>query len=727
MSAVVPAAGTVAALFALRMMVAQDEERVSVALTFPRTASADQAVAAVRSLAGLLPPWWRRWFGTPAVTLEIHASAEGIKHVLTMPQSRSEYVTAALRAAIPGLRISEVDETDARFDLARELRPAGAGRLRVDEPEATNTAILASLAPLAEGERVAFQYVITPTAPLLPLGTWPTLFGQPTTDAQPEQSEPELAAAIRIGVSAATDARRSQIMARLLGSFHGLNGGARLTRRLVPSAITVAAMQRAARPGAASVLTADELAAGLGLPLGGPELPGLTFAASRELAASSQIARRGLVLGDSTVAGDERPIALALSEARRSILCCAPTGSGKSTTLTNLAVQLMQTEGRPSLIVVDSKGDLAGRDLVDRIPPERRDDVILFDPADRERPLGFNLLGGSGETDLVVDHVVSELRARYGAAGLGPRSEDILRAALTTLTSGPEEYSLCEVEPLLAGSSAFRQKLVGRLDNPVLQSFWAWYGSLSDAARAEAIAPLANKIRTYTLRPRVRAVIGQTGGLDLADALNGGKIVLISLARGLIGSDASALIGAAMISRLWAAIQARAAVPEADRRPAMVICDEFQDFAAISPVFSEALVASRGYGVGWVCAHQHLAQLDTATRNAVLANCRTRLVMQTTAADAAAFAREFRPYLDAADLQGLGAFEGYAAISTGAAVAPPASIRTRPAPESLGSAEQVRVASRERYGTPPADVDAAIRDRIGRAPAAPVGETRRES
>jgi hypothetical protein len=725
-SAVMPAAGAVAALLALRMMVAQDEERVSVALTFPRTASADQAVAAVRSLAGLLPPWWRRWFGTPAVTLEIHASAEGIKHVLTMPQSRSEYVTAALRAAIPGLRITEADETDARFDLARELRPAGSGRLRVDEPEATNTAILASLAPLAEGERVAFQYVITPTAPLLPLGTWPTLFGQPTADAQPEQSEPELAAAIRIGVSAATDTRRGQIMARLLGSLHGLNGGARLARRLIPSAITAAAMQRAARPGTASVLTADELAAGLGLPLGGPELPGLTFAASRELAASSQIARRGLVLGDSTVAGDERPLALAFSEARRSIHCCAPTGAGKSTLITNLATQLMEAKDRPSLIVVDSKGDEIS-DLADRIPPERQEDVVIFDPADRERPVGFNLLGGSGETDLVVDHVVSELRARYGAAGLGPRSEDILRAALTTLTSGPEECSLCEVEPLLAGNSAFRQRLVGRLDNPVLQSFWAWFSALSDAARAEAIAPLSNKVRTFTLRPRVRAVIGQTGGLDLADALNSGKIVLISLAKGLIGADAAALIGAAMTSRLWAAIQARAAVPQSDRRPAMVICDEFQDFAAISPVFSEALVASRGYGVGWACVHQHLGQLDADTRNAVLANCRTRLVMQTTATDAAAFAREFRPYLDAADLQGLGAFEGYAAISTGAAVAPPASIRTRPAPKPLGSAERVRAASRERYGTPPADVDAAIRDRIGRAPAAPVGETRRGS
>jgi hypothetical protein len=266
------------------------------------------------------------------------------------------------------------------------------------------------------------------------------------------------------------------------------------------------------------------------------------------------------------------------------------------------------------------------------------------------------------------------------------------------------------------------------VDEPVLESFWAWYSSQSPAAQAEAIAPLANKLRTYTLRRRVRAVIGQTDGLDLAAALGGGKIVLVNLAAGLIGADAAALIGAAMTSRLWAAIQARAGVPPRDRRPAMVICDEFQDFAAISPVFSSAVSKSRGYGVGWVLAHQHLAQLDTETRQAVLANCRSRVVMQTTATDAATFARESAPFLTAADLQGLGAFEGYATISTGAAVAPPASLRTRPAPPSLGTAEAVRAASRERYGTPAAEVDAAIRARVvGTRQAVLVGKARRSS
>jgi hypothetical protein len=688
-------------------------------LTFPRAVSADQALAAARSLAGLLPPWWRRWFDTPAVTLEARATDAGIEHILTMPAGRREYVLGALRAAVPGLRVEDAAGPAANLSLARELRVAGSGGLRTDTAESSTTGILASLGPLEAGERALIQYVIAPTS-WLRLSDY---LGFLWSDERPEPpTEPQFTVAIRVGVNAASAARSRQLMARLLGSFHALSGPeARLVRRLLPREVVAARFRRNER--GASVVGADELAAVWPVPLDAPALPGLTLAGSRELPPAASVPRRGLVLGDSTVAGATRPLAVAPADALRGLHVCSPTGAGKSTVLTNLAVQLMAASTRPGLIVIDSKGDLVA-DLADRIPPARRDDVIVFDPADIA-PVGFNLIGGTGEAGLIVDHVVSELRTRYGAAGLGPRSEDILRACLTTLTQQPGRYTLCEVEPLLA-NPAFRQKLLGRLDEPVLESFWAWYGSQSPAAQAEAIAPLANKLRTYTLRRRVRAVIGQANGLDLADALAGGKIVLVSLATGLIGQDAAALIGAGMTSRLWAAIQARAAVPAAERHPAMVICDEFQDFAAVSPVFAEAVAQSRGYRVGWVLAHQHLTQLDSATRQAVLANCRSRLVMQTTATDAATFAREFAPHLAAADLQGLGPFEGYAAVSTGSAVAPPASLRTRPAPVPLGCAEAVRTASRTRYGQTPAAVDAAIRARIdGTRRKARVGEARR--
>jgi len=713
--------------FAASLAVRNPGEFHSVRLTFPRSLTAEQALSAVRALAGLRPPWWRRVLGTPSVSIEVRADATGLEHLVTMPVARSEYVLGAIRAAIPGVRVADATGQPLSPEgLVRELRLAGTGRLRTDVPTATASGILAALHPLGPDEQAAVQYVITPAARsvLTWLADLVAAIRQ-IEPSEPESVEPLFAVGFRVAVTARSVARRRQLMARLLGAFHALNSlHAHLARRILPSAVAAARLRRAA-PGAA-VLDAEELAVCLGLPLEAPALPGLTLAGSRELPPTSGIPRRGLVLGDSTVAGSTRPVAVTRVEARRGLHVCAPTGAGKSTVLLALAAQLMEAKARPGLIVIDSKGDLIA-DLVDRIPPARRDDVLVFDPADRIAPVGFNLIGGSGEAGLIVDHVVADLRARYGAAGLGPRSEDVLRAALTTLTAHAGQYTLCEVEPLLTNPT-FRQKLIGPLDDPVLQSFWAWYGSLSDAARGEVIAPLANKIRTYTLRRRVRAVIGQRDGLDLADALERGSIVLASLAKGAVGADAAGLIGAAMTSRLWTAIQARASVPAASRRPATAICDEFQDFAALSPVFAEAVSQSRGYAVSWVLAHQHLAQLDIATRQAVLANCRSRLVMQTTADDARAFAREFAPFLDAADLQGLGPFEGYAAVSTGASVAPPASIHTRPAPAPLDCGDAVRAASRTRYGTPPADVDAAIRARVTTArPPAPVGGARRTS
>jgi hypothetical protein len=696
-------------------------EVVTLGLTFPRTVTPDQVVAAARSLAGLLPPWWRRLFGSPSVTLESRASAEGISHVLTVPAGRVEYVTGAIRAAVPGLHVTEAEPGKSfASTLARELRVGGAGDLRTDATDSTNAGLLAALQPLAGDERALIQTVITPTG----RNTAVALLDRVLNDDEPEPpTEPQFAVAVRVAVVAATPSRSRQLVTRLLGPFHVLAGPeARLIRRLLPSRLVAGRIEHLT-PGH-SIIGADELAALWAVPVDAPELPGLTLGRSRELPPAASVPRRGLVLGDAIAPGAARPVAVTQAEARRGILCVAPTGAGKSTILTNLAVQLMQAKSRPGLVLIDSKGDTAS-DLLDRIPAERRRDVIVFDPSDRKAVVGFNLIGGSGESDLIVDHLVSELRHRYGAAGLGPRSEDILRACLTTLTAEPGRFTLCEVEPLLT-NSAFRQKLVGRLDEPTLEGFWAWYGSLSPAAQSEAIAPLSNKLRSYTMRRRVRAVIGQADGLDLGAALDGRKIIVVNLAKGLLGKDAAALIGAAMVSRLWTAIQARAGVPAGDRRPATVVADEFQDLAAISPVFAEAVAQSRGYKVGWVLAHQHLGQLDPETRQAVLANCRSRLVLQTTAADATTFAREFRPYLSADDLQGLGAFEGYAAVSVGAAVAPPTSIQTRPAPDALGSAEAVRAASRKRYGMTPAAVDAAIRKRVtARRPAAPVGETER--
>ena len=713
-------------VYAVATGIAERSARPSAAfrLTWPYGADAAQTTAAFRAMTGLLPPWWRRFAGIPRVVFEVYGTKDGIEHILIVSESSASYVLGKLNAAIPGMRAERVREL-RRVDLthARELVRRRPGPLRVGAAADVAAGLLAALQPLRAGELIALQYVVAPVAQ--PRESWLDRLTGTSAErpARRTPEEPVLAAAVRVGVVAEEPARAGQLIARAIGSFHALGtSDGELRRRVLPSALVRARFASLAAPARRRTLRADELAAAAALPLGGPQVPGLILSGSRVLPPNARIAQHGLVLGDAVATEMRRPVALDLTELRRGLHVCAPTGAGKSTLLVHIATQLINAG--ESLVVIESKGDLIA-ELVDRVPVARAGDVIVFDPADRDRPVGFNLIGGAEDADLIVDHVVGQFRARYGTTGLGPRSEDILRAALLTLATEPGQYTLCEVEPLLT-NAAFRQRLVGKLEEPVLEGFWSWFSSLSDAARAEAVAPLANKLRTYTLRPRLRAVIGQPNGLDLASVLAERRILLVSLAKGLVGEDAAALLGGAMVSRLWTAIMARAGLPAAARPPATIVCDEFQDFAALPLSFGDAVAQSRGYGVGWVLAHQNLGQLDVKTRAAVLANLRSRLVMQTTADDAAAFAREFAPHVERGDLQGLGPFEAYAAISTGAAVAPPVTLVTRPTPDPLGTAEKVRARSRDTYGVPPADVDAAIRKRIlGDRLPAPVGGRRR--
>ena len=376
------------------------------------------------------------------------------------------------------------------------------------------------------------------------------------------------------------------------------------------------------------------------------------------------------------------------------------------------------------VVLIESKGDLVHR-LSDLIPANRRGDVLIFDPADA-RPAGFNLLASGEEAaDLITDHVVGQFRALY-AGYLGPRSEMLLRAALLTLSQAPGPWTICEVMPLLS-DAALRRRLMGGVEDHQLASIWAWFEGQSPAAQAEMVGPLANKLAAFTLRRKLRAVVGQAeNALDFDTALAERRIVLVSLAKGLTGEDAARLLGSCLLAELWAAIQRRAALPATARPFVSVVLDEAQDFLRLPVALGDAVAQSRGLGVGWTVAHQNLGQLSADLRAAVLANLRSKLVMQTTADDARTFAREFAPHLDAADLQGLGTFEAYAAVSTGAAVAPPASIRTRPPLKPLGHGERVRADSRERYGRDPKDVDAEIQARLSApAPEAPVGARRR--
>ncbi len=711
------------ALLALRIALASGaaRRREAFRLTFPRSVEPGQIVAALRSIQGLLPRFPDRLVVTRTVTLEVSADASGIVHCLGVPRGTADLVLGQLAAAIPGLRAVPVErDGDSRPDLARELHAAGSGVLRTETTAESNAALLATLQPLDPEEAIVVQWAISPTEPV---PSWLVRLRNLRDDEQTASAqgsvEPVLRAVCRIGV---VGPRPHILLARVLGAVHRADTAERrLLRRALPSAWVGGRVARAsASVLSSSTLAADELAAVVGVPVGGPQLPGLRYVGSRTLPPAPEVQTDGRVLGDAIATG--KPVAIGAAESKTGLLVTSPTGAGKSTVLEHLCAADFAA-GR-GVVVIESKGDLC-RALADLIPADRLGDAVIFDPAD-ERPAGFNLLAGGEEAaDLITDHVTSQFRALY-AGYLGPRSEMLLRAALLTLSQAPGPWTICEVMPALT-DPAFRRRLMGSVEDHQLAATWAWFEGQSEAARAEMIGPLANKLAAFTLRRKLRAVVGQSeSALDFDTALAEGRTVLISLAKALVGEDASKLLGSCLLAELWAAIQRRAALDASERPFVSVVLDEAQDFLRLPVALGDAVAQSRGLGVGWTVAHQNLGQLNPELRAAVLANLRSKLVMQTTADDARTFAREFAPHLDAADFQGLGPFEAYAAVSTGAAVAPPALIRTRPPLAPTGSGALVRTDSRKRYGRDPKDVDAEIQARLSQAaPEAPVGTRRR--
>ena len=352
-------------------------------------------------------------------------------------------------------------------------------------------------------------------------------------------AEPGFRATCRIAISSGTPDRTRYLATQILGALRTAEAPGQQLRvfRDRPAAVATAAAPRR-WPIAINIA---ELATLLGWPIGPGDYPGVDRAQSQLLRASDRILKTGRVIGTGTHPASKRPLVLNAQDALQHLHVIGPTGVGKSTLLLNLITQ--DIEAGRAVVVIDPKGDLV-TDVMARIPTERRDDVVVLDPADDQRPVGLNPLKTGGRIpELVADQVLAVFHGLY-RQNWGPRTQDILHASLLTLAGRPET-TLCSL-PVLLGDARYRRTVVATVDDHIaLRPFWSWFDSISDGERHQAIAPVMNKLRAFLLRPRMRAVIGQADpAFDMTSVFTERKILLVSLAKGLLGPEASALLGA---------------------------------------------------------------------------------------------------------------------------------------------------------------------------------------
>jgi Type IV secretion-system coupling protein DNA-binding domain len=531
------------------------------------------------------------------------------------------------------------------------------------------------------------------------LGNRGTVDGEKRAALRAKVSDHGFAGAIRLGVKAASPERRRELLLNLCSALRlseapgvqlrlGYDSARKLDVAMTPWRWPLR-------------LNASEVLAMSAWPVGEESLPGQPALHPKLLPPADGTTGSERVIAESSAPGVSASLALPASAALHHTHILGPTGTGKSTLLINLIVQDVAA-GR-AVVVVDPQGDLL-HDVLVRVRDERRDDIIVLDPADVGAPVGLNpLLTRGRNPEVVADGLLAVFKGLYGDA-LGPRSQDILHACLLTLTRR-HDASLVML-PLLLTNTAFRRSLTADIRDPIaLGPFWEWYEHLSEGERQAATAPIQNKLRQWLLRPSLRNVLGQREPkLSIAEAFSERKILLVSLAQGQLGPEGAALLGGLVVAELWQATVERSAIPASRRHPVMIYLDEFSAFLHLPTDLADALARSRGMGVGHTLAHQFLGQLSPAMRAAVLANARSRICFQLAPDDATTVART-HPELTADDFTALGRYAVYASLFARGQVTPFASGRTLPAPTATARADERRARSRERYGQPRAIVE----------------------
>lgn len=500
--------------------------------------------------------------------------------------------------------------------------------------------------------------------------------------------------------------RALAIAAHLRAAYADPSGNA-----FAPAGPLPGSLEDALRRCPAVTLSAAELAALFHVPPGGHPL--LAAEPSRVAHPSPELLDRAagdgaIVLGEALAPGGPVPFGLTPEERRLHLYVVGKTGTGKSTLLANILRQDLEA-GR-GVALLDPHGDLALQAL-SLVPPGRHREVVYFDPGDREFPVGYNPLAGVAPAarPLAASGMVAVFRKLWGDSW-GPRLEHLLRMALLALLDAPFPSLL--LLPRLLGDRETRARVLAHVQDPLVRGYFLdEYERYDPRWRAEAAAPVLNKVGQFLASPLVRNVVGQAEpGLNLRELMDSGGIFVANLAAGRIGEDSAALLGGLLVAGFQLAAMSRADVPEPDRRDFFLTVDEFQHFA--TDAFASVLSEARKYRLALTLSHQYLDQLTPAVSDAVFGNAGHLAVFRVGQGDTGRLVRELAPSFDAQDLVHLDAYRFCARITRAGRALPAFSARTVALPytDFDGSPEAVVGLSRRRWGRPRAEVELEISD-----------------
>lgn len=403
----------------------------------------------------------------------------------------------------------------------------------------------------------------------------------------------------------------------------------------------------------------------------------------------------------------ERVFGIKTDDRRRHMYIIGKTGMGKTNLLENMVIQ--DIRNGHGVCYIDPHGDTAEK-LLKAVPKERINDIIYFNPADQQFPIAFNVMESINPEyrHLVASGLVGVFK-KIWADSWGPRLEYILRNAIMGLLESPDT-TLLGVTRILVDKK-YREKIVENITDPVIRQFWVdEFPKWSDKVLQEVVSPIQNKVGQFLSNSLIRNIVGQTqSSFDVRKMMDERKVLIMNLSKGRIGEDASALLGAMMITKIQLAAMGRVDMPEETRNDFYLYVDEFQNFATES--FANILSEARKYRLNLILANQYIEQIDEKVRNAIFGNAGTLISFRVGATDAEFLEKEFAPIFVQNDIVNLAKYNIYLKLMIDGIAGDAFSATTLP-PIYLGETQEneptiIRV-SRERYAKSKSDVEEAI-------------------
>ncbi|HEX8923467.1 MAG TPA: DUF87 domain-containing protein, partial [Patescibacteria group bacterium] len=463
-----------------------------------------------------------------------------------------------------------------------------------------------------------------------------------------------------------------------------------------------------------TVLSTDEIISIFHLPNKTIETPSIYWIKSKKAAAPADSPSEGLYIGDNIYRGITKKYCINESDRQRHFYIVGQTGVGKSWLLADMALQ--DIKAGKGVCFIDPHDTYES--ILERIPPERVDDVIYFDPSMTDRPMGFNVMEceRDDQKDFVTSSIINlmyKLYDPYKTGIVGPRFEHAIRNIMLTVMAEPGatfiEIVRCLTDP------SYVQYLLPKVGDPMVRRYWTdQIAQTNDFHKSEVLDYIVSKFGRFITNTMMRNIIGQSqSSFNFRQAMDEGKILIINLAKGTIGEENSSFLGLVLIPKILIAAMSRQDTPEALRRDFYLYVDEFQNFATQD--FAVILSEARKYHLNLTVANQFISQMDDEVKNAVFGNVGTISSFRVGISDAGFLVRQFQPEFNEHDLLNLGTGEIYMKSLLNGVPQKPFSLKVAAAekkkPGNPKMAEMIKKLSALKYGRPRALVEAEISKR----------------